>query len=97
TRDITRGRGGSSGRERSPSRRKGDSSSANGGQVTQRPGWSSLATSVRELTIGSQAIVGLLWPCFCFWGRIGGLALPVSMTAGTTQAEDQEFSAVKIT
>ena len=54
-------------------------------QVTQRPGCSSLATSVRELTIGSQAIVGLR-PGFN--SMVEGLALPVSTTAGTRSSTD---------
>ncbi|MHC2239748.1 hypothetical protein ACVI8L_008087 [Bradyrhizobium diazoefficiens] len=68
-RDITRWDGGSRGREQ-PSLPAAEAACpltcplAWGDQVTQRPGWSSLATSVRELTIGSQAMVGLLRPCF---------------------------------
>ncbi len=56
-------------------------------QVTQRPGWSSLATSVRELTIGSQAMVGLLRPCFWFWiwSIVAGLALPALDDGGDPQ------------
>ena len=58
---------------------------ADADQVTQRPGWSSLATSVRELTIGSQAIVGLR-PGFNSVGA--GLAFPVSTAAGTRSSTD---------
>ena len=39
--------------------------------------------------MGSQAIVGLFRPCFCwFWSTTGGLALPVSITAGTRSSTD---------